>query len=79
MDYETEHYKIIVAENKEASEVYHIVNRVTGVTEYEDYLLPRAIDTLMELQDRLTEVLQKFNGPKLSVIEESKDGKVGIH
>jgi hypothetical protein len=79
MDYQTDDYRIEVVENKEGVEVYVIVNRTTGVTEYEDYLLPRTVDTLMELQKRLEEVNRRFENPPLAVVEGGKDGEVGLH
>ena len=79
MEYQTDDYRIEVVENKEGVEVYVVVNRTTGVTEYEDYLLPRTVDTLMELQKRLEEVNRRFENPPLAVVEGGKDGEVGLH
>jgi len=81
MEYITDDYRIDVVMNKEGVEVYVVVNLTTGVTEYEDYLLPRTIDTLMELQKRLEEVNRRFTNPPLTVIGtgDKIDGEGAIH
>lgn len=79
MDFQTDDYHVDVVENKEGVEVYVIVNRGTGVTEYEDYLLPRVLDTLLELQSRLEEARRRFTNPPLTVVEAPDAGEAGIH
>lgn len=63
MDYVTEDYAISVGQNKEDQTVYLITNKETGVVEYEDYLLPRTLNTLVELQSRLEEARETFDKP----------------
>lgn len=73
-DYSTQDYVIRVAE-KESQFVYQVVNNDSGIIEYEDYLLPRTLDTMMEMQARLTEARKKVDFPVLSAIGgDKKDG-----
>jgi len=66
-EYVTEDYLLAVGEALRdgiATPVYHILNRVTGVVEFEDYLLPRAVDTMLEMQVRLSAVNAKYADSK---------------
>lgn len=75
----TEDYRLDVGE-KDDQKVYHVVNKETEVLEYEDYLLPRTLDTMMEMQSRLTEQVRKFDFPTVAVVEpEEGDGTGSVH
>lgn len=80
-DYQTKNYQVVLGSKEEGGEAiitYEVVNKGTGVTEYEDYLLPRVINTLSELQNRLDEAIEAFNNPqhtpKLSIAPGGKGG-----
>lgn len=77
--YRTNDYICVVSENRSREDVYQLVNRVTGVLEYEDHFLPRTINMMMELQGHLDDVKSRYwkgniklnegeykNGPPLS-------------
>jgi hypothetical protein len=64
-DYSTDDYSVGTAENKEGQAIYTVVNTDSGITEYEDYLLPRVLDTMVEMQSRLDEARKKVEFPPL--------------
>jgi hypothetical protein len=75
--YDTKDYYICIEDSLEEpkQKEYKVVNKKTEVVEYSDYLLPRVIDSMIQMQDRLVEVVAKFNKslkddktPKLTVI-----------
>lgn len=75
--YDTKDYYIDIGESLEEpkQDEYKIYNKKTGVVEYSDYLLPRVIDSMLQMQERLVEVVNKFNEsvkadntPQLTVI-----------
>tara|TARA_R110000851_G_scaffold224947_2_gene377759 strand:+ start:915 stop:1181 length:267 start_codon:yes stop_codon:yes gene_type:complete len=77
LKYETEDYYIDIGESLEEPKQreYKVYNKKTGVVEYSDYLLPRVIDSMLQMQEKLVEVVNKFNEsvkadntPKLTVI-----------
>jgi hypothetical protein len=75
--YKTDDYFIKVQGSNEDKEVliYVVKNRVTDVVEYEDYMLPRAIDALVQMQERLGEARSKYNTPPpvvFTVVEPKK-------
>jgi len=82
----TEDYALQIVD-KEGFPIYNIINRKTGVVEYEDHLLSRVIGILPEMQDRLTQawlafesVVQTVKGPpKLSIVGDKDDDKGSIH
>lgn len=75
----TEDYRLVVGE-KDDQQVYHVVNKESLVVEYEDYLLPRTLDTMMEMQSRLTEQVRKFDFPTVAGVDpEEEDGAVNVH
>lgn len=74
-----EDYRLYVGE-KDDQKVYHVVNKESLVVEYEDYLLPRTLDTMMEMQSRLTEQVRKFDFPTVAGVDpEEEDGAVNVH
>ena len=83
--YVTDDYEIVLGAPPHDSEgvgeedVYKIRNKVTGVYEYSDYLLSRTVDTLVQMQERLDEVREKFfkaDKPKLEVVD---NGESSLH
>jgi hypothetical protein len=66
-EYSTEDYSVGTAE-KEGQQVYQVVNSDSGIIEYEDYLLPRVIDTMIEMQARLEEARKKLDFPALAPV-----------
>lgn len=89
MDYSTDDYRIEIkvkageeTYNGDKSTIYCIVNNESGVVEYDDYVLPRIIDTMYELQARLDEVRSKTreqDAPVLELVEEFADGEDSVH
>lgn len=81
--YNTEHYTVIVAELSTDGLGYQIVNKLTGVVEYEDVILPRTLDSLASLQQELTranEEIAPATRPKLASIGGDKpNGDGSIH
>ena len=60
-EYTTEDYQVEIAQSREDEvPVYHIVNKITGVMEYEDHLLPRTIDSMLQMQERMNEVRERM-------------------
>ncbi len=83
--YGTADYELIVADKVEdgvESRVYRVMNTEYGIVEYEDYLLPRIIDTMLEMQARLDAVKVKFAEPKaptFTVVGDPSDGANTAH
>lgn len=81
--YNTEHYRVVVAEISTDGLGYQIVNKATGVVEYEDVILPRTLDSLASLQQELTranEEIAPAAKPKLASIGGDKaNGDGSIH
>ena len=78
-DYATTDY-VILHGTEEGKTVYQIVNASYGVVEYIDHLLPRTINTMLEIQEQLDIALRAYNNPKLTVVEKDDDeGKHGLH
>lgn len=88
--FRTTHYEIRVGphagQGDEKQDIYQIVNREHGVIEYQDYLLPRALDSLLDLQKRLDETLAGFltkGAPEsknpLTIVGGGNDGTDGLH
>lgn len=77
-DYTTKDYSVEVVTKDDTTRVYQVLNTALGVVEYEDYLLPRVIDTMAEMQTRLDEARQRLAGPivpHLSAVGGKKDGE----
>lgn len=74
MDYKTENYFIDLGSNKEdGADIYQIINRETGVIEYDDFILPRTIEALLNLEEKLQEanrIYEHGESPSLSLVEE---------
>jgi len=85
-DYSTNDYMLDIGEH-EGLAIYQIINREHNVMEYQDHLLPRVIDTIAELQQRLDESRSKLStgavkAPASTVIEGNftkGDGSDGLH
>ena len=74
--FSTENYTLEVGVSREEKDTpaYHVINKESKVVEYEDYMLPRAVDSMMQIQERLNEAIVALNKPKtskFSVIEPS--------
>ena len=78
---ETADYVLQVGEF-EGSDTYQVINKMTMVVEHSDYLLPRVLETVGELQNRLDEVREKISNPtKGTLLEAVKDDDSthGVH
>jgi hypothetical protein len=78
-NFETPDYILSIGVHEDLP-IYQVVNKVTGVMEYQDYLLPRAIESLQAMQKQLIEVRDRFNGPdvpKLSLLDGGNDDETG--
>lgn len=82
MDYSTTNYRIVVGEDKDnENPIYQIVNSETGVVEYDDFILPRTIEAILNLQEKFDEAVAIFERSKLeplSLVRES-DEQGSIH
>ncbi len=90
--YETKDYVLSSAVQDDKS-IYQVTNKATQVTEYEDFLLSRIIDTLVEMQSRLDAAVKKYEeskaltpvltglpAPTLSILPRGTDnGEGGVH
>ncbi len=84
--YHTASYKLEVME-QDGKHIYQVRNKDTGVIEYEDFLLSRILDTLVEMQSRLDAAVEKYStyasppsAPQLTVIPGGTgDGEGGVH
>jgi len=85
-DFSTNDYQVSIGEH-ESLAIYQIINREHGVMEYQDHLLPRVLDTLGELQERLDAARLKLSaaapmGGASSVLQgkfPKSDGEDGLH
>ena len=80
--YETADFQVKVEEREEivgssVTLTYRVRNKETNVPEYEDYLLSRVIDTMLEMQNLLDKVRYVYedNGKLLSLVEGVSDDK----
>lgn len=60
--YQTHDYvvEVVNQDSEQGGLVYRVQNKITSVYEYEDYLFPRLLDTMVEMQVRLDEAKLKF-------------------
>jgi len=78
-EYSTKDY-VITHAIEEGKTVYQLVNREYQVVEYIDHLLPRTINTMLEIQKELESSRRIYNNPKLKVVEKDDDeGEHGLH
>lgn len=56
LPYVTEHYELVVGEDADGKACYHVRSLQHGVTEYEDYIYPRSVEALHNLEIRWKEV-----------------------
>ena len=75
----TEHYCLGVGEDKDGRSIYEVVNQETGVVEYDDYILPRSLEALYNLTEKLTDVYKNLEAPTLELVRERKDGEGSLH
>ena len=78
----TELYTLGVGEDKDGKPMYEVMNTETGVVEYDDYILPRSIEALDNLTEKLVEVQQRRAKTTLALVGEAKgetDGKGSLH
>ena len=73
-EYSTKDYVLEIGVSREdgGAPAYHVINKDSRVVEYEDYMLPRTIDSMVQIQERLNESIVNYNKPeplKFSVIE----------
>ena len=66
---ESPDYILVVGNSREdeGTLAYHIMNKESSVIEYEDYMLPRTLDAMISMQDKLDEVMAKYNAPPPTV------------
>ncbi len=82
--YQTANY-ILGVVKQDGKSMYQVQNKGTEVVEYEDFLLSRILDTLVEMQTRLDAAVEKFEGhavpkPRLTLVPGgSGDGEGGVH
>jgi len=79
MEYQTNNYTIEVGATVEDGEnklIYQIVNKDTNVVEYDDFILPRTIEALTNLQDKLDEADGVFNVDDVSIVSLIKEGAI---
>ena len=79
MEYQTNNYTIevgAIVEDGENKLIYQIVNKDTNVVEYDDFILPRTIEALTNLQDKLDEADGVFNGGDASIVSLIKEGAI---
>ena len=73
VNYDTKNYTLEVG-NSEIEDgngqslIYKVVNKETGVSEYEDFMLPRAISSMVQLQERLEEAINSYNAPSVTTL-----------
>lgn len=62
MNYQTRNYEVVVGQDKEKDNTpyYTVVNKETGVVEYEDNILPRTLDATKNLQTLHDEAVENF-------------------
>jgi len=79
--YSTDDYVILSAEDDSNKSAYQIVNREFGVIEYVDFILPSAINGMIELQDQLEKSRQAYKRSLLKAAVETDDeqGEDSIH
>lgn len=69
--FSTDSYDIRVGRSTEEGadqNLYQIINRETGVIEYEDTIMPRTLDACKNLQELLNEAVDNFNKPAESTV-----------
>ena len=60
MLYETEHYELVIGKDDKDQAIYQVVNRATKVIEYDDYILPRSLDAMSNLEEKLVDADKVF-------------------
>lgn len=64
MNYETKDYVVRVERHNEDNHLYYaVINKETGVSEYDDNILPRTLDAVKNLQKLHDEAIENFNTP----------------
>ena len=80
----TDYYQLGVGEDENGKSIYNVVNIETGVVEYDDYILPRSIEALTNLTEKLGEVYIELGKDKqlplaLVPTKGEEDGEGSIH
>lgn len=78
----TEHYALGIGKDDKDRPVYQVTNVESGIVEYDDYILPRSIEALWNLTDKLNEayeMISKDKAPLALVIKGEKDETGSIH
>jgi hypothetical protein len=81
----TEYYALGVGEDSDKKPIYQVMNLETGVVEYDDYILPRSLEALENLTEKLGEVYNSLAkdkaelAPLTLVTKEKEDGEGSIH
>lgn len=81
MEFETDNYALAIRVDDEEKNFYAVVNKETHIVEYEDNILPRTIDALLNLQELLNEAEKRYNSPQgeLKLVKNIDDGETGLH
>jgi len=78
----TEYYQLGIGEDKNGRSIYEVLNLETGVVEYDDYILPRSLEALFNLTEKLTDVYKTLGEDKptsLSLVKGEADGEGSLH
>lgn len=79
----TEHYALVVGKDGNEKPIYQVTNLETGVVEYDDYILPRSLEALDNLTEKLSEVYNSMGKDKalapLSLVSKEKDDEGSLH
>ena len=71
--FQTDQYYIDIGFNEEEKmSLYYVTNKLTGVVEYEDTILPRTLDAIKNLQQLYEEAVVNFMKQPLKVVSDSK-------
>ena len=81
-------YELRVGMDTNDRSIYQVINLESGVVEYDDYILPRSIEALDNLNEKLAQVYAGkvtaaavANRPNLVVVKdkEKEDGEGSLH
>ncbi len=71
--YQTVHYKLMSYEYPDGHKVYRIVNRELDQTEFEDMILPRAINQMLHFQASLEEARSEYFRGNVKLVEDNSE------
>jgi len=79
----TDYYQLGVGKDEHDKPFYQVMNIESGVVEYDDYILPRSIEALYNLTEKLDEVYTKQGTDKqlpLTLVTKGEtDGEGSLH